>query len=67
LILSNGKPYLSEKYLSDIILSAIMGRHKNLSAILIDLCLSAFKCFYVVFSPFAIVDGRYKKYVEWTN
>jgi len=42
-------------------------RHKNLSAFLIDLCLSALKCFYVIISPFALVDGWYKKYIEWTN
>jgi len=67
LIPPNGKSYLSEKLLSDIYLSAFIGRHTNLSAFLIDLSLSAFKCFYVIISLFAIVDGQYKKYVEQSD
>jgi len=67
LIFSNGKPYLSENYLIDFNLSAIIERHDNLSAFLIDFCLSALKCFYDAVSPFAAVDEPYKGYVERTN
>jgi len=67
LIPISDRPFLSENYLSDIYFIAFIGRRRFLSAFLIDLYLIAFKCFYEVNFPLAVVDGWYETHVVRTN